>query len=91
MSENLEDQQLTEWVKGNSIHNKDRDECCPDFSCCRPELLAPVHERKAFAKYYLSGDEKSANGMLMAFLSRVLSKISDKKIYVTEQENHNGN
>ena len=33
--------QLDEWVKGNPIHNNVDDECCPDFSCCRPELLAP--------------------------------------------------
>jgi len=29
------EEQLTEWVKGNSIHNKEQDECCPDFSCCK--------------------------------------------------------
>jgi len=27
-------EQLAKWVNGESIHNKERDECCPDFSCC---------------------------------------------------------
>ena len=30
--------QLILWVLGFSIHNKYGDECCPDFSCCAPEL-----------------------------------------------------
>lgn len=29
--------QLVEWVNGNPTHNKKRDECCPDFSCCFPQ------------------------------------------------------
>ena len=31
---NASDKQLEQWVLGNSIHNKESDECCPDFSCC---------------------------------------------------------
>lgn len=38
-------EQLELWVRGKSVHNDERDECCPDFSCCSPELLAPEHER----------------------------------------------
>ncbi len=33
------DNQLEEWVKGISIHNTKDEECCPDFSCCKPEFL----------------------------------------------------
>lgn len=44
-------QQLDEWVKGNSIHDYDyggEGQCCPDFSCCAPNLLAPEKARIAF-------------------------------------------
>lgn len=44
------EQQLADWVQGNSIHNTVDDECCPDFSCCRPELLAEQSIREAFAR-----------------------------------------
>lgn len=30
--------QTLKWCFGVSEHNKVDDECCPDFSCCRPEL-----------------------------------------------------
>ena len=42
------DEQLAAWLEGNSFHNNDRDECCPDFSCCDPELLADKKTRQAF-------------------------------------------
>lgn len=44
------DEQLAEWVKGNSIHNPTRDECCPDFSCCKPALKWDEKERRVFAE-----------------------------------------
>lgn len=31
--------QLRAWVKGQSNHNTVDDECCPDFSCCIPEMM----------------------------------------------------
>jgi len=27
-------EQLKLWAGGNSIHNLELNECCPDFSCC---------------------------------------------------------
>lgn len=37
-------EQLDKWVEGESLHNHDApvtgSECCPDFSCCIPELQA---------------------------------------------------
>ena len=59
--------QLTEWVKGNSIHNQEKDECCPDFSCCTGKI-APKDVRERFAKAYYKKDEKTQNEMLMMFL-----------------------
>lgn len=75
------DEQLQRWVNGDSQHQGDGDErqCCPDFSCCVPDLLAPDYERKAFA----TADEKTRMGMLGTFLQRAMSKhFADKKVYV---------
>jgi hypothetical protein len=30
--------QCLEWAEGDPVHNEIDDECCPDFSCCEPEL-----------------------------------------------------
>jgi hypothetical protein len=27
------------WVRGEAKHNDVDDECCPDFSCCIPQLF----------------------------------------------------
>ena len=42
------DEQLGKWLAGDSVHNKERDECCPDFSCCRPKLKWPKEKRRLF-------------------------------------------
>jgi hypothetical protein len=81
------DEQLKEWVKGNSIHNPDRDECCPDFSCCDPELLAPEDERKRFAE----GNDELRMQMCMIFLQRIIVKENPEKankITILEETNH---
>ena len=40
---------LSDWLKGKSYHGKGKGAgCVPDFSCCRPELLAQPGGRKAF-------------------------------------------
>lgn len=31
--------QCLRWAMGQSYHNRVDDECCPDFSCCQPELF----------------------------------------------------
>lgn len=31
--------QTRRWVNGQPMHNRVDNECCPDFSCCRPELF----------------------------------------------------
>lgn len=40
------EKQLENWVVGISTHNIIDDECCPDFSCCKPELFEPARERR---------------------------------------------
>ena len=76
------DEQLTEWVKGNPIHNDSRDECCPDFSCCNGNI-APLDVRKRFAKAVREGDEETKMQMLMMFLGNAFS---DKNIYIAGDE-----
>lgn len=79
-------EQLRLWVGGKSIHNKKRDECCPDFSCCQPHLLVPEHERKAFAEAHRKEDEKTKSSMLFEFLGRAFSS---PKVYVAgDKENY---
>ena len=67
-------EQLRLWVAGESVHNgvpKDPEgECCPDFSCCKPELQAPKEEREHFAS--LPMDDVERDRMLGMFLGRLL-------------------
>lgn len=77
--------QLKLWVKGESVHNDERGECCPDFSCCKPYLLAPEHERKAFLEASQKGDNKTTTSMLFEFLGRAFA--SSKVHVVGYREN----
>jgi len=73
--------QLAKWVNGESIHRDGSDggECCPDFSCCRPDLLVPANERQLFANS--SSDVRYS--LLMGYLSKALA---DKKVYITSED-----
>ena len=31
--------QALAWAEGRPYHNRIDDECCPDFSCCHPQLF----------------------------------------------------
>lgn len=70
-------EQLKQWVAGNSIHNVVDDECCPDFSCCRPEFRAPDDVRQR----YLAATSKEREQLLMQFLEK-LAKAQDLKVVV---------
>jgi hypothetical protein len=48
--------QLLLWVNGISRHNNITNECCPDFSCCSPELFEE--------------DEAKRRARLIRFLSK---------------------
>ncbi|KKN60307.1 hypothetical protein LCGC14_0533570 [marine sediment metagenome] len=78
-----EDEQLQLWVKGKSVHC---DQCCPDFSCCRPELLAPPEVRRA----YQVANQKERSKYLGAFLGEAIATYDPKaKVYIagiTEEE-----
>jgi hypothetical protein len=76
------------WVEGTSVHNNERDECCPDFSCCRPELLAPLEVRKLFYKVELEGNTKVMDRLLGEFLSNLISVSgSGKKVHIVGLHN----
>lgn len=72
--------QTDEWVNGNPIHNTVDNECCPDFSCCKPEFLQSKDVRKSFAK----ANKETQHTMLMGFLGSAISKaFPEKNIYIT--------
>lgn len=71
--------QLERWVAGESLCPNTRNECCPDFSCCRPELLAPKVEREAFA----AAHGRTREHMLGGFLSEAISTYKpDAKVHI---------
>ena len=72
------DEQLVEWAKGNNLHNPDRDECCPDFSCCQDFYHAPLAERQIFV-----ARPELRHKMLMMFLSAVMSARYGKAVHVS--------
>ena len=60
--------QLEGWLAGEPEHNHRFDECCPDFSCCRPALLSPLELRKAFH----SATGETRESMLWDFLGAMV-------------------
>lgn len=64
--------QLNLWVDNISAHNKETDECCPDFSCCRHDISTPRYIKLAFQKSYIEGNENLNMQMLMLFLGQLL-------------------
>lgn len=59
-------EQLKKWVDGESIHDIEEDQCCPDFSCCTGRVV-PKFLREKFYKAYLENDRKTMMLTLMAF------------------------
>lgn len=59
--------QLEQWLNGNPMHDKERDLCCPDFSCCSGRI-SPIDQRERFVKAVNENDEHTKNEMLGMFL-----------------------
>jgi hypothetical protein len=38
--------QTSAWAQGHVFHNAIDDECCPDFSCCKPEMFIQDKEKR---------------------------------------------
>jgi len=73
------DDQLTAWVAGEPGHFGAQ--CCPDFSCCKPEFLQPVEVRRAFQL----ADESGRKKYLMAFLGAAIAQARpDKRVHITD-------
>lgn len=68
--------QLKNWLEGISIHNHTDNECCPDYSCCKPELLQPVKIRKE----YIKADEEQRSIMEFDFMLKGIKKEYPKKV-----------
>lgn len=77
------DEQLQLWLQGKPVHNHDPNECCPDFSCCQPQLLAPLEVREAFVVV----DDSARDKWLMHFLSAAFAEMGkEASIYIAGRE-----
>jgi len=80
------EEQLQRWLAGDSVHrigdSTRDDECCPDFSCCYPDLLAPFEEREHFVALVQS--KGNCVPMLMTFLGRLMRLLNDGAVYMTD-------
>lgn len=75
-------EQLLKWVKGESVHNNELGQCCPDFSCCNPDMNTSLEVRELFMEAHLNDDESQKMKLLGMFLGQAISTISDKKVYI---------
>jgi len=70
-------EQLSLWVAGHSVHDDERGMCCPDFSCCWPQLQVDQATRWKFVGAYISacgrpGNEDTIRGQLLVLQMRVM-------------------
>jgi len=77
--------QLAQWVMGNSVHNTDDDECCPDFSCCDKDVKTPLEVKLRFSKAVTENDEKTRMEMLGMFLGQCMQDMG-ANVYVAGLE-----
>ncbi len=60
------ERQLKEWQAGRPQCPNTDSECCPDFSCCKAELLAPPDIRDA----YIAATREERLGLVAAKANR---------------------
>ncbi len=70
------EEQLDLWLAGQNVHNDERDECCPDFSCCSPANAWPMEKREEFARKYRAGED------ILPMLIGALEAVVPADIYV---------
>lgn len=75
------EEQLDLWCAGRSVHNDERQECCPDFSCCNPKMDTPIPERLLFRDRPELRQE-----MLFGYLGKALAMEFGPKVHVITQE-----
>lgn len=66
-------EQLEKWLNGNPVHDREADQCCPDFSCCSGNGMAPKEQRERFVKAIKENDERTRMEMLGMFLGAAFS------------------
>lgn len=71
MADLTPDDQLAAWLRGESLCPNTRDECCPDFSCCNPDALAPLEQRRAFVE----GTPEVREHLCLGFLGNAFSDV----------------
>jgi hypothetical protein len=59
--------QLSQWASGISVHNDIDNMCCPDFSCCNPEIVTPLEKRMEFYKLYREQGPEACMPMMAEF------------------------
>lgn len=64
--------QVDLWVDGESVHNNARDECCPDFSCCIPEIVTDLETKLKFKKAFMEKDFETVDKICHSFLADML-------------------
>ena len=64
------EEQLELWVQGDSLCPNTNGDCCPDFSCCHPDLLVSEEKRRAFL------DAKDRDPYIAEFLLRLIKKLA---------------
>lgn len=75
-------EQETLWLEGDPRHvivagraKPSNFECCPDFSCCDPELLQPLAVRQKF----VAASPQSRASFLMIFLGKMIEKLEPRR------------
>lgn len=63
------DEQLQRWVAGESVCPNTKHECCPDFSCCKPNLKWSPEKRTKFMTASQGEREKMMMGALGAVVA----------------------
>jgi hypothetical protein len=66
-------EQLNLWLSGQSHHLDMPDLCCPDYSCCQPELLAPFEERELYVDTRNRRDVRTLTRLDCMFLGRLIA------------------
>jgi outer membrane biogenesis lipoprotein LolB len=77
-------EQLNLWVGGKSVHNQERNECVPDFSCCNVGVETLKENKIEFKNAYINGDDEKYMSMLWEFLSKAINMETDKKVYIAK-------
>ncbi len=75
-----EARQLNHWLAGRSLHLEMPDLCCPDYSCCQPDLLAPLEERELYVVAHNAGDVRTLTRLDCMFLGRLIVRKAGEQI-----------